>query len=95
MMWISMCKNSGEFVNIINLIHNKYTLDVDYIFRVVVKGSFIQTFSAFFKLVFQLVFCFIKSIISIYAMFPHKLLLLLLSINLNIINKNLRNGVVK
>jgi hypothetical protein len=88
-----MCKTSGKFVNINIFIHNKYTLDINYIFRIVTKGRFIQIISTFFIIVFQSIFNFIKNLINTFTMFPHKLLLLSLSINLNIINKNLRNGV--
>lgn len=89
-MWISMCKDSGESVKIFGFIHIKLT--VDYIKNLinVLNRDFIQTLLRFFHKLILSVFGLIISLISTFTAFPHKLLLLLLSINLNIINKNLR-----
>lgn len=89
-----MCKNSGESVNLIRFIHINFTLDENKILNIVVNWYFVQNFLVVFKIVIHNVFSFYKSVNYIYTAFPHKLLLLLLSIKLNIINKNLRNGVM-
>ena len=85
-----MCKDSGESVKRFNFIHIKLT--IDYITNLinVLNRDFIQTLLRFFHKLILSVFGLIISLISTFTVFPHKLLLLLLSINLNIINKNLR-----
>lgn len=90
-----MCKKSGEFVNFSIFMHKRFTIDDNIFLATVVNGSFIQLLLSVFKKVLQCVFSLIKSLRMVYTAFPHELLLLLLSINLNIINKNLRNGVIK
>ena len=56
---------------------------------------FIRSLSHFFHKLIHSVFCFIKSFFGAFTRFPHKLLLLLLSIKLNIINKTVKKWSFK
>lgn len=89
-MWISMCKNSGEFVKRFVFMHIKFTIDRIANLVTVLNWYIIQTLLRLFQKLIQGVFGLLVSLIRTFTVFPHKLLLLLLSINLNIINKNLR-----
>lgn len=88
-----MCKNSGEAVKRLNIIHIKFTIDRIIIVVIVINVGFIQYLLDVFDKLILCIFSFILSLMYRFTTFPHKLLLLLLSINLNIINKNLRNEV--
>lgn len=89
-MWISMCKNSAYLVKKQTFIHNDSTLDEINISLTVNCTLFIRSLSNFFHKLIPNIFCFIKSLFVAYARFPHKLLLLLLSIKLNIINNTVK-----
>ena len=89
-MWISMCKNSEYLVKKHTFIHNDSTLDEISISLTVNSGVFIHSLLNFFHKLIHSIFCFFKGIFIAYARFPHKLLLLLLSIKLNIINNTVK-----
>ena len=86
-MCISVCKTSGYLVKNQLFIHNECTIDESQILNTVDNGMFIQTLSKLFHDFIPQVLWLYKSMIGCFAHYPHKLLLLLLSIKLNIINK--------
>ncbi len=86
-MWISVCKNSGYLVKNQLFIHNQFTIDELQNLNIVDNWIFIQTLSKLFHDFIHSALGFYESLISRFAHYPHKLLLLLLSIKLNIINK--------
>ena len=91
-MCITMCKKSGYLVQNLLLVHNKYTLDELSLIDIVSNWGFVQyLLTTFNKLIHRLI-SFTIGIISTYTLNPQELLLLLLSIKLNIINKTVKKG---
>ena len=90
-----MCKNSEYLVKKQQFIHNNSTLDEINFSLTVNCALFIRPLSNFFHKLIHSVFCFIKGFLIAYARFPHKLLLLLLSIKLNIINNTVKKWSFK
>ena len=86
-MWISMCKKSEYLVKNNRFIHNQSTLDENKNVTNVNKVYFISTLYKLFHNFIHALICFNKSILKGFTRFPQQLLLLLLSIKLNIINK--------
>ncbi len=86
-MWISMCKNGGYLVKNQLFIHNQFTIDESKNLNTVDNGMFIQTLSKLFNDFIHITFRLYKSLIRFFTHYPQQLLLLLLSIKLNIINK--------
>lgn len=86
-MCISVCKTSGYLVKNQLFIHNQFTIDESQNLNIVDNRVFIQTLSKLFHDFIHDTLWLQKSIISRFAHYPQQLLLLLLSIKLNIINK--------
>lgn len=91
MVWISMCKNSVYLVKKYHSVHILSTLDEHKNSTLVYIVSFINALCGFLNKVIHGLFGLHKGILSSFARFPHKLLLLLLPIKLNIINKTIKN----
>ena len=87
-MWISMCKNSAYLVKKQTFIHKDSTLDEIKISTTVNYAPFVRALSNFFHKLIHVIFGLFKGLFGSFTRFPHKLLLLLLSIKLNIINNN-------
>lgn len=85
-----MCKTSVKKMDDWVFLHNAFTLDEKDNYKVVVKSKFLHLFKTNLTNLFLKSFSFNKSIFSTNTLFPHKLLLLLLSINLNIIKTSLK-----
>jgi len=90
-----MCKNSVYLVKKPSFIHNPSTLDENQIGMTVELGLVFKTLCKLFHKLIHSIFCLYKKLISAFTRYPQSLLLLLLSIKLNIINKNQLNGVPK
>ena len=90
-----MCKNSVYLVKNNVFIHNFSTLDEWTIINNVEKDELSNIYSATYQNLIHVVFSFYKSIYNAFTRFPHKLLLLLLSIKLNIINKTVKKWSFK
>ena len=91
-----MCKTGGYLVKKLIFMHNTSTLDeinnIINVNKVVFMHSLSNVFHNFIHSYFRLH----KAQLSSYAQYPQQLLLLLLSIKLNIINKtNLNWGFIK
>ena len=91
-MCITMCKKSGYLVQNLLLVHNKYTLDELSLIDIVSNWGFVQYLLATFNKLIHRLISFTTGIISTYTLNPQELLLLLLSIKLNIINKTVKKG---
>ena len=89
-MWITMCKNSVYLVKKYKFIHKSSTLDEIINFKSVQNSRIINVLCRLFHKVIQAIFGLFKSFLGAFARFPHKLLLLLLPIKLNIINKTIK-----
>jgi len=91
-MWISMCKDSVYLVQKSLFIHNKLTLDelnnLESVNNMDVLHNLLISFHKLIPSAFYLYVRLLKS----FTLFPHSLLLLLLSIKLNIINKTVKKG---
>ena len=74
------------------LVHNKYTLDELSLIDIVSNWGFVQYLLATFNKLIHRLISFTTGIISTYTLNPQELLLLLLSIKLNIINKTVKKG---
>lgn len=85
-----MCKNSVKRMDCCVVLHKNFTLDEGNNYRIVAKDIFLHVFKTIFANVFRSYFSFYKTFFNTYTLFPHKLLLLLLSINLNIIKTSLK-----
>lgn len=85
-----MCKNSVKGMDCCVVLHKNFTLDEVNNYGIVAKDIFLHVFKTIFANVFRSYFSFYKTFFNTYTLFPHKLLLLLLSINLNIIKTSLK-----
>ena len=94
-MWITMCKNSVYLVKNNDFIHNEFTLDELQKNQTVNIPKVVHNLLFTFQRLIHIVFCFYKSFFEAFARFPQSLLLLLLLIKLNIINKTYLNWSVK
>jgi hypothetical protein len=94
-MWISMCKNSVYLVKKTEFIHNKFTLDEIDNLETVNNAHVVHNLLFSFHKLIPSAFCLNKGLFKSFARFPHSLLLLLLSIKLNIINKTNLNWSFK
>ncbi len=89
-MWISVCIRSGYLVKNLLFIHNKSTIDEFDLLKVVGKWGFIPTLLNFFHRLIPNAFGLYKGLKNSFTHYPQGLLLLLLSIKFNIINKTVK-----